>query len=121
VQDAKTVSPEKAMTDQSQIVYNTAGITEKPEYPGGMGEFYKFIGDNYVTPKDNQLKGKIYVIFVVETDGSLSNIRFFRDIGFGTGEEAVRVLNLCPNWIPGKLDGKPVRVEYSLPISIQAS
>jgi hypothetical protein len=121
VQDARTVSPEKAMTDQSQTVYNTAGITEKPEYPGGMGEFYKFVGDNYVTPKDNQLKGKIYVIFVIETDGSLSNIRFFRDIGFGTGEEAVRVLNLCPNWIPGKLDGKPVRVEYSFPISIQAS
>jgi beta-lactamase regulating signal transducer with metallopeptidase domain len=122
VQDARTVSPEKAMTDKSQTVYNTAGITEKPEYPGGIGEFYKFVGDTFKISKEayaNKLQGKVYVTFIVEKDGSLSDFKILRDIGFGTGEEVIRVLKQCPNWIPGKMNEEPVRTMYSLPIQIQ--
>lgn len=101
-------------------VYNTAGITEKPDFPGGIMEFYKFVGNNFKTPEQPNLKGKVYITFIIEKDGSLSDIKNIRDIGFGTGEEAIRVLKICPNWIPGKLNGVPVRVMYSLPISIQS-
>ena len=101
-------------------VYNTAGITEKPDFPGGIMEFYKFVGNNFKTPEQPNLKGKVYITFVIEKDGSLSDIKNIRNIGFGTGEEAIRVLKICPNWIPGKLNGVPVRVMYSLPITIQS-
>ncbi|RTY99974.1 regulatory sensor-transducer, BlaR1/MecR1 family protein [Flavobacterium sp. RSP49] len=101
-------------------VYNTAGITEKPDFPGGISEFYKFVGNNFKTPEQPNLKGKIYITFIVEKDGSLSDIKNIRDIGFGTGEEAIRVLKICPKWIPGKMNGVPVRVMYSLPITIQS-
>ncbi|WP_426090366.1 energy transducer TonB [Flavobacterium sp. DSR3-2] len=101
-------------------VYNTAGITEKPDFPGGIMEFYKFVGNNFKTPEQPNLKGKVYITFIVEKDGSLSDIKNIRDIGFGTGEEAIRVLKTCPKWIPGKLNGVPVRVMYSLPITIQS-
>ena len=101
-------------------VYNTAGLTEKPEFPGGISEFYKFVGNNFKTPEQPNLKGKVYITFIIEKDGSLSDIKNLRDIGFGTGEEAIRVLKICPKWIPGKMNGVPVRVMYSLPITIQS-
>jgi hypothetical protein len=101
-------------------VYNTAGITEKPDFPGGIMEFYKFVGNNFKTPSQPNLKGKVYITFIVEKDGSISDIKNIRDIGFGTGEEAIRVLKICPKWIPGKMNGEPVRVMYSLPITIQS-
>lgn len=101
-------------------VYNTAGITEKPDFPGGISEFYKFVGNNFKTPEQPNLKGKIYITFIIEKDGSLSDIKNIRDIGFGTSEEAIRVLKICPKWIPGKVNGVPVRVMYSLPITIQS-
>ncbi|MDI6047211.1 M56 family metallopeptidase [Flavobacterium yafengii] len=101
-------------------VYNTAGITEKPDFPGGIMEFYKFVGNNFKTPEQPNLKGKVYITFIIEKDGSLSDIKNIRDIGFETGEEAIRVLKICPKWIPGKMNGVPVRVMYSLPITIQS-
>jgi hypothetical protein len=101
-------------------VYNTAGITEKPDFPGGIMEFYKFVGNNFKTPEQPNLKGKVYITFIIEKDGSLSDIKNIRDIGYGTGEEAIRVLKICPKWIPGKMNGVPVRVMYSLPITIQS-
>ena len=56
---------------------------------------------------------------MVEKDGSLSELTILRDIGYGTGEEALRVLKLSPNWIPGKVNNIPVKTLYSLPITIQ--
>ena len=104
--------------DENQI-YNTAGIEIKPEYPGGIPEFYKYIGKNYKTPNVKGLQGKVFVTFIIEKDGSITDVKVLRDIGHGTGEEAVRVLKNCKNWIPGELNGRHVRVLYSLPISIQ--
>jgi len=104
-------------------IYNTTEITENPDYPDGIEMFYKFVGQNYkipVTPKDVKLKGKVYIKFIVEKDGTLSDFKLLRDIGYGTGEEAIRVLKLSPNWTPGKVNGEPVATMYSLPITIQA-
>nr|WP_314867593.1 energy transducer TonB [uncultured Flavobacterium sp.] len=110
-----------AVVEEDNTVYNTAGIEVKPDFPGGMEKFYKFVGNNYQTPEEEGLKGKVYVTFVVEKDGSLTDIKVIRDIGFGTGKEAIRVLNKCPRWTPGEQNGKKVRVLYSLPITIQSA
>ncbi|MFM1754948.1 MAG: hypothetical protein RLZZ236_1887 [Bacteroidota bacterium] len=110
-----------AVVEEDNSIYNTAGIEVKPDFPGGMEKFYKFVGNNYQTPEEEGLKGKVYVTFVVEKDGSLTDIKVIRDIGYGTGKEAIRVLNKCPRWTPGEQNGKKVRVLYSLPITIQSA
>lgn len=101
-------------------VYNTAGIDVKPQFPGGYEAFYKFIGENYKTPKVKKLSGKVYVTFVIEIDGSITGIKVLRDIGYGTGKEAIRVLQISPKWMPGEQNGKKVRCAFSIPIEIKA-
>jgi protein TonB len=107
--------------EEDTSVHSLAGIEQKPEYPGGIEKFYAFVGKNYTAPEEEGLKGKVYVTFVVEKDGSLTDIKVIRDIGYGTGKEAIRVLNKCPKWLPGEQNGKKVRVLYSLPITIQSA
>lgn len=116
---AQNVDPVPTANAEDNSVYNTSGLDVKPEFPGGLQEFYNFVGRNYKTPKVKNLKGKVFVIFVVEKDGSLSDIKVLKDIGHGTGEEAIRVLKECPKWLPGEQNGQKVRVSYALPISIQ--
>lgn len=101
-------------------IYNTAGIEVKPDFPGGIQEFYNYIGKKYRVPNVRGLAGKVFVSFVIEKDGSVTDIHVLRDIGHGTGAEAIRVLSKCPKWIPGEQQGKKVRVLYSLPINIQS-
>ncbi len=107
------------VTDKNDPIYNTAGIEVKPEFPGGLEQFYQYISRNYKTPNVAGLKGKVFVSFVIEKDGRVDDIKVIRDIGYGTGKEATRVLKNCPNWIPGEQQGKKVRVLYSLPINIE--
>jgi protein TonB len=102
-------------------IYNTAGIEVKPEFPGGIEKFYSFVQRNYQMPDEEGLKGKVYVTFVVEKDGSLTDIKVLRDIGYGTGKEAIRVLKSTPRWNPGEQNGKKVRCTFSLPISLQSA
>jgi hypothetical protein len=85
-----------------------------------MLAFYKFIGSNFKIPSGLKTNGKVYITFMIEKSGNLSEFEILRDIGFGTGEESIRVLKLSPKWIPGKENDKPIRVKYSLPITIQA-
>jgi len=113
--------PVAEVVEEDTQIYNTAGIEVKPDFPGGIDKFYKFVGNNYKTPEEEGLKGKVYVTFVVEKDGSLTDIKVLRDIGYGTGAEAIRVLKKCPKWTPGEQNGKKVRVLYSLPITIQSA
>ena len=111
----------KDVVEEDNGIYNTAGIEVKPDFPGGLEKFYKFVGNNYRTPEEDGLKGKVFVTFVVEKDGSLTDIKVIRDIGYGTGKEAIRVLKSSPKWNPGEQNGKKVRVLYSLPITIQSA
>ncbi|MDR6969229.1 beta-lactamase regulating signal transducer with metallopeptidase domain [Flavobacterium arsenatis] len=94
-------------------------VPSQPEFPGGMEAFYEFFGKEYKIPEDFSEEGKLIIAFVVETDGSLSNLKIKKDEGFGTGEEAIRVLKKSPKWQPGLVKGKAVRVQYHLPISIK--
>lgn len=118
-----TYNPEVPIKKDSSDVKSVAELTEKPEFELGLEAFFKYIGANYKIPEEvtkNKLKGKVFASFIVEKDGSLSNIKILRDMGYGTGEEAERVLKNSPKWKPGKIDGKPVRTMYSLPISIKS-
>lgn len=112
------INTQQVEAQTNALIYNMAGIDVKPTFPGGIDAFYQFIGKNFKTPKVEGLQGKVYVTFVIEKDGSIIDIKVLRDIGYGTGEEAVRVLKECPKWNPGIQNGKAVRVLYSLPISI---
>lgn len=111
----------KDVVEEDNNIYNTAGIEVKPDFPGGIAKFYKYVERNYQIPEEEGLKGKVFVSFVVEKDGSLTDIKVIRDIGYGTGKEAIRVLKASPKWTPGEQNGKKVRVLYSLPISIQSA
>ncbi|REG96471.1 M56 family metallopeptidase [Flavobacterium aquicola] len=107
-----------------EMVHSLAEVEKEPEFPGGIEKFYQFVGENFKLPKtadDAKLKGKIYTTFVIEKDGSLSDIKVTLDIGYGTWKETLRVLKLCPNWNPGEIYDKPVRTLYSLPITIQSA
>lgn len=105
----------KIVEDSNQIY---TAVEVKPDFPGGIQKFYDFVGKNYKVPEDEDIKGKVFVQFVVEKDGTLTDIKVIRDLGFGTGKEAIRVLKKSPKWKPGIQNGRPVRVLYSLPISI---
>jgi beta-lactamase regulating signal transducer with metallopeptidase domain len=105
-------------------VYNSAEIDKAPGFIGGIQAFYKFIGENYKISDEaskNKVNGKVFITFIVEKDGSLSNLKILRDIGFGTGEEAVRVLSISPKWNPGEINNEPVSVQYSLPITVRSN
>lgn len=104
--------------NSSAIIYRYDTL---PTYPGGLPAFYKFVTANFRVPSELKKDGRIYMRFMVETDGSLSEIQVLRDLDFGTGKEAVRVLKLSPKWIPGKKNKiEPVRMQFNLPIAIQA-
>ena len=97
-------------------------VEQDPEFPGGMEALYRYLTENLQYPKlalENGISGKVYVTFVVEKDGSVSNPKILRDIGGGCGAEAIRVVKAMPKWIPGKQRGKPVRVQFNLPVNFQ--
>jgi hypothetical protein len=105
-----------------EIPLNTGGLEFKPAYPGGMQAFYAYIAQNFSVPKSREFKGgKLIVSFVVEKDGSLTEMKVIKDIGFGTADEAFRILKASPKWIPGEQNGKKVRVYYTLPINLQSN
>lgn len=98
------------------------GVEVSPTFPGGMKAFLNYVAKNYQYPsaaKEQGIKGQIILSFIVEKDGSLTDINVLRDIGLGTGEEAVRLLLKSPKWKPGIQNGRPVRVRYQLPIALQ--
>ena len=97
-------------------------VEVSPEFPGGLDSLYNFIYSNLRYPqvaKDNAIEGRVFITFVVEKDGSITNVRILRDIGGGCGQEAKRVVEMMPKWIPGKQNGKTVRVQYNLPITFK--
>ena len=95
-------------------------VEQQPEYPGGMSALGNFLSKNLQYPRSAAsagVSGKVFVSFVVNTDGSLTDVQVLKGIGFGCDEEAVRVMQKMPRWKPGKQSGRAVRVKYNLPIS----
>lgn len=105
-------------------VHSFVSLENPPKFPGGIEDFYKFLGDNIKYPEEaakQDIQGNVFVSFIVERDGSLNDIKIDRGLGYGTDEEAVRVLKLSPKWEPGTQNGKIVRVKYNLPIKFSLS
>jgi hypothetical protein len=121
IQNIFSQSVSSATKPDESPIYNTAGIDLKPDFPGGYDKFFAFVDENFKYPEGNiNLKGKkIYVTFIVEKDGSLTDIKILRDAGHGTGDEALRVLKLSPKWNPGKQKGETIRVLFSVPIVLK--
>ena len=115
---SQTATSKELLIENNEI-YNAAGVEVKPEFPGGMKEFYSFIAKNFRAPDVAGLKGKIILAFVVDKDGSLTDIKVLRDVGFGSSAEAMRVLGLSPKWIPAQQNGQFVRCSFILPINIE--
>lgn len=94
-------------------------IETQPQFPGGEVALFKFLRENIIYPQsaiDDGIKGTVYVSFVVEKNGSLSEIKIIRGIHPDFDEEVIRVVKLFPKWIPGKQKGKVVRVQFNLPV-----
>ncbi|MBQ9584658.1 MAG: energy transducer TonB [Muribaculaceae bacterium] len=111
-------SAQKTVVSQSnQNVYDA--VEQMPEFPGGMPAMIEYLQTNLKYPKDaikQQVGGRVMVMFVVETDGSLSNVRVARKVFHSLDTEAVRVVKSMPKWKPGKDKGRLVRVNYTLPV-----
>ena len=97
-------------------------VEEMPTFPGGEQKLMEYVVKNVKYPqiaKETGIKGRVFVSFVVEPDGSVSNVKVLRGIGGGCDEEAMRVVKSMPKWKPGKQRGKAVRVSYMLPVNFQ--
>jgi protein TonB len=107
----------------NNTIMNSAVLDKKPEFPGGINKFYTYVGNNFEKPElDSEMAIRVSVSFVIEKDGSMTDIRVIKDPGYGLGAEAIRVLkSLKTKWSPGILDGKAVRTSYNLPITIQTN
>ncbi|QHT69112.1 TonB family protein [Rhodocytophaga rosea] len=91
----------------------------QPAPVGGYEAFYKYIGKNIKYPDQARrlgVEGKVFVQFVVDKDGGITDVQVLKGIGSGCDEESIRVLNNAPKWTPGKQRGRPVRVRMSVPI-----
>lgn len=99
-------------------------VESMPEFPGGTGELYKYLGNSIKYPplaKESGIQGRVFVNFVVEPDGSISNVKVLRGIGGGCDEEAIRVVENMPSWKPGKQRGKAVRFHTTYLSSLRFS
>src|SRR5690554_594342 len=110
---------DQEVTEDVDRVFTSVEVAPTPQ--GGLEEFYKYVGRNYNYPAQAQeqgVSGRVLLQFVVERDGSLTDIQVLRDLKYGTGEEAVRMLKRAPKWKPGIQNGRPVRVQFTLPIQL---
>ncbi|WP_281297327.1 energy transducer TonB [Flavobacterium limnophilum] len=111
--------------DNNNIEHPYQVLFTKPEYKEGMAAFYQFIGKNYRVPYGVQSKPgekpTLIAFFIVDTDGKIIDIKIAKDLGLGTGKEAIRVLKKAPNWIPGTYRGILAKASYTLPIAIQTT
>ena len=94
-------------------------VEEMPSFPGGEAKLMEYVAKNIKYPqiaRETGIQGRVFVGFVVEPDGSISNVKLLRGIGGGCDEEAMRVIKSLPKWKPGKQRGKAVRVSYQIPV-----
>lgn len=92
---------------------------ELPQFPGGMEEMVKFIADNIKYPEaalENNIEARVYIQFVIEKDGSISNAKSLKEQGYGLDKEAIRVVSSMPKWTPGKSKGEIVRSQFTIPV-----
>lgn len=124
VEEYKTLVPaqEEEAEVQEQEIFQV--VENAPAFPGGDMARMKFLQDNIKYPimsKESGIQGTVYVTFVVERSGAVTDVKILRGIGGGCDEEAMRVVKNMPKWEPGKQRGKPVRVQFNMPIKFTLS
>lgn len=110
--------------EKDKTLFEAFEVEVKPDFPGGMEKFKLYISKKIKIPKEiiaNKKKGKVFVQFIIEKDGKLSEIKAIRDFGYGSKEEAERIMKNCPNWLPAQHKGEKVRCKYLLPILIDGT
>ncbi|NJL12046.1 MAG: energy transducer TonB [Microscillaceae bacterium] len=120
VAQPKMVPTTNSLVQNQETVYK---ITQLPPSPkGGMCAFFEYTEENLQRPKEaieKGIRGNVFVRFVVEKDGRLSNIEVIKGIGGGCDEAVVKLLEKAPNWKPGVQNGVPVRVQKTLSIQVR--
>ena len=112
-----TTTPSKGNGETINI---TSTLDELPEFPGGINKFYQYVGNNFEKPELDISEAKVFVSFVIEKDGKMTDIKVLRNPGYGLDKEAIRVLrSLRTKWKPGIKDGEAVRTLYTLPITVK--
>lgn len=104
----------------NQKIYDI--VDEMPVFPGGDHELIRYIADNLDYPKDameSGIEGRVFVKIIVEPNGSISNAKIIRGLGYGCDEEAIRVIESMPNWKPGRKNGEAVRVNMAVPVNFK--
>ncbi|WP_281297329.1 energy transducer TonB [Flavobacterium limnophilum] len=119
-QDGKLISG--TSTDKNGETYHYTEAEVRPNPKNGIMDFYKFIAKNYQIPNSlpKDASGKIYITFVVNKEGKIVEPKILRDLGYGTGQEAARIVTAYDGFTPGEQRGRKVRCTYSIPITIQA-
>lgn len=117
-----TISTVGIASDEEEIDEVFVFAEQNPEFPGGDSALFMFICMNLSYPdqaRDNGLEGLVWVRFVVEKDGTISDVKLVRDIGGGCGQAAVEMVKSMPRWKPATQSGKPVNCEFILPVKFQ--
>lgn len=126
--EAPVSQPEPPNTDvrikepNENSIYSSGTLDIAPSFPGGEKKLARFLGQSINYPSqalEKRVQGRVFISFIVEPSGELSNLKVVRGIGAGCDEEALRVLRKSPRWSPGIAEGKPVRSTYILPILFQ--
>ena len=97
-------------------------VEQMPSYPGGMGALMQYLSSNIKYPaiaEENGIQGRVICTFVVERDGSITDVRIAKSVDPSLDKEAMRVVSKMPRWIPGKQNGSAVRVKYTLPVTFR--
>lgn len=115
----RAVGDDSTVSDKEKV-YQVVG--QQPSFPGGREELFKYLAYNVRYPIDaaqNKIEGRVLVTFVVEHDGSISNVNVANSVYPSLDKESIRVVSGMPKWIPGKANGKTVRVKYTIPITFR--
>jgi|1048.fasta_scaffold09386_3 protein TonB len=116
------VAPVHSEQANEATVYRAFELNTQPEFPGGLTAMNDYIATTMKYPKraiENAVQGTVLVSFIVEKDGSLTDIQVVRDIGSNCGKEAIRLVEGMPKWTPGAIDGKAVRTKITTPFKFK--
>lgn len=115
------ISPEEPVKQTEEPKIFDFAETQ-PSFASGQSDMYKWLGKNLRYPRAAQAsgtQGTVFVAFIVEKNGSISDVKVIKGIGFGCDEEAIKTIKTMPNWNPGMQNGKPVRVRFTIPIKFK--
>ena len=115
-----SINAQSEETSVEEAVYDT--VEEMPQFPGGPSALFEYLSKNIHYPivaEENGVQGRVLVSFIVEKDGSLTDVKVEKSVDPSLDKEAQRLVKAMPNWIPGKQHGELVRVKYTVPVTFR--